>query len=231
MMQDRELERLVETMKSGHNQPPPTPRDRMWQRIEAARREAAGIDTAGQETAAPRTAWRPRQRFWTTAAAMAAVLVLGVAIGRWTGAPAPGTGPDPVQQTVAQLEPAPPDGAFRHGTANLLYVKAAGDLFDRADVLLTDFKITPCAEQDLQAVPDWAGGMLLQTRLLLNTSVAEDPALRDLLLDLELVLAQIAGLNPNNCSRDAAWIRDALDQQSTIDRLRLLRPQDNRHGV
>ena len=217
-MKDRELERLVETMRAQHNPPPETPRDRMWERIEAARRRGATPARPARFT---------RARVWTTAAALAAVLVLGVAIGRWSSSPPSGA----VQETVAQL--ADPDTAGGEGpdTTNLLYIKAAGDLFDRADVLLTGFKVTPCAEQDLQAVPDWAGGMLLQTRLLLNTPVAEDQALRDLLLDLELVLAQIAGLNRNNCARDAAWIRDALDQQATIDRLRLLRPQDRRHGV
>jgi hypothetical protein len=73
-------------------------------------------------------------------------------------------------------------------------------------------------------MPSWAGGMLLQTRLLMETPVGRDPETRALLMDLELVLAQIAGISQNNCARDVAWIRDAMTEQATIDRLRLARP-------
>jgi hypothetical protein len=233
MMKDREFERLVETMRDQHNPPPETPRDRMWERISARRGDREeGSDTA--TSSAPGSAkilrFRPTVRQWAWAAAMAAVLLLGVAIGRWSGTQV--ESPGPLQQTVAQIHEAETaEGGQNSITPNLLYNKAAMDLFDRADVLLTDFKVTPCADQDLQAVPDWAGGMLLQTRLLLNTELAEEPALNELLLDLELVLAQIAGLNRNNCARDAAWIRTTLDQQATIDRLRLMRPKGHQHGA
>ena len=77
-----------------------------------------------------------------------------------------------------------------------------------------------------ETVPNWAGGMLLQTRLLMGTSIAQDPEMGALLLDLELVLAQIVGISKENCARDVAWIRDAMAENSTINRLRLMRPTD-----
>jgi hypothetical protein len=101
-----------------------------------------------------------------------------------------------------------------------VYRLAATDLFGRADFLLTDFKVRACETADLAAVPEWAGGMLVQTRLLMGTTVADDPATMDLLEDLELVLAQIVGLSRNHCARDMAWIRSGLENRSTIDRLR-----------
>ena len=69
-------------------------------------------------------------------------------------------------------------------------------------------------------MPEWAGGMLVQTRLLMGTPVADDPAVLELLEDLELVLAQIVGISRDNCARDMAWIRSGLENRSTIDRLR-----------
>ena len=219
MMDDREFDELVETMKSGHNQPPETPRDRMWERIDASRSERrpgkgkiAGILTP---------------RVWRLTAAAAAVLVLGIAIGRMV--PRDNVPMGPLVENTAPTAPLLATTDPR--TGDLLYRKAAADLFGRADILLTDFKVTPCADQDLEAVPDWAGGMLLQTRLLMGSPVAQDQNMHDLLLDLELVLAQIVGINKDNCARDVAWIRDAIEEKSTIDRLRVMRPASATHDA
>ena len=37
-----------------------------------------------------------------------------------------------------------------------------------------------------------------------------------------MVLAQIAGLSPEHCARDMAWIRRGLHDRATIDRLRMM---------
>ena len=219
MMKDQDWERLVETMKDQHHPPREVPRDRMWQRIEAQRKtRRARIITP---------------RVWRMAFAAAAVLVLGIAIGRWT-LPALDPGHAVPDQLASRQAPVVPDDPASEppisnkpkggSTSNLLYRKAASDLFGRADVLLTDFKVTPCAEQDFASVPDWAGGMLLQTRLLMNTPLAQDRELESLFLDLELVLAQIVGLDKENCARDVGWIRDAMARKSTLERLRMLGP-------
>ena len=97
---------------------------------------------------------------------------------------------------------------------------AARDLFGRADFLLTDFKVRSCGTADLTEVPDWAGGMLVQTRLLMGTPAADDLEMKNLLEDLEMVLAQIVGLSRENCAGDMAWIRQGLLERATIDRLR-----------
>jgi hypothetical protein len=225
MMDDREFDELVKTMQNRHNPPPETPRDRMWERIDAARADRRarrrGILRPGFRTRPPFSS----RRLWLQFGAAAAVLVLGIAIGRMT---LPGGSPrEPLPGGVARsgsADPARPETVRPADTRNLLYSKAAADLFGRADALLTDFQVSGCSQQDLAQVPDWAGGMLVQTRLLLGTPVGHGPEMRELLLDLELVLAQIVGLSKDNCARDAAWIRDALTQKSTIDRMRLLQP-------
>ena len=190
------------------NEPPETPRDRMWERIEAARREVRGVPSSAIGRRRPTT-------LWAMVAAAAAVLVLGIGIGRLTG-------PEPAPVPVAVTEQPSTDGTAAVPLRDGIYRLAAVDLFLRADVLLTDVKARSCSTLDPGEVPAWAGGMLLQTRLLMDSPVADDPEVLSLLEDLELVLAQIAGLSRNNCSRDMAWIKEGLQERSTLNRLRVL---------
>lgn len=212
MDDDREFRELAETMARLHNPPPPTPRDRMWGRIAAAR---------DARSSAVRPRLRARHALgipgWRLAAAAVAVLAVGIGLGRMNGPRmetrmeprmGPRTGSLPLSTTPGR----PADGdRFR---------LAAIDLFGRAEIVLTDFRVGSCAARELQTVPAWAGGMLLQTRVLLDAPQALDPEVRALLEDLELVLAQIAGLSRSNCAQDMAWIRAGLRDRATLDRLR-----------
>jgi len=194
-----------------HLDSPEVPRDRMWERIDAARVEHRGV-LQPEFTPRPRPAWR----YVRLAAGIAAVLLVGVLIGRTIQDPGTIPSGTPVAGTEVQ-------GPGLHDPAAIereVYGLAANDLFGRADFLLTDFKVRGCDSGDLAAVPEWAGGMLVQTRLLMGTPVADDPVVSELLDELELVLAQIVGLSRDNCARDMAWIRSGLENRSTIDRLR-----------
>ena len=201
----------IRKMAVEHLEVPEVPRNRRWERIDAARRERRGLV---QPDFTPKS--RPVWRYARLAAGLAAVLLVGVLIGRTlTG---PSGIPTPVAGNGAEVQ-----GPGLHDPVQVqreVYGLAAADLFGRADFLLTDFKVRSCGTGNLQAAPDWAGGMLVQTRLLMGTPVADDPAVRELLEDLELVLAQIVGLSRDNCARDMAWIRSGLENRATIDRLR-----------
>ena len=202
MMDDKELNKMARS----HNPPPEVPRDRMWEKIEAARNGRRGVV---QPDFTPRRS--PVFRILRIAAGVAAILVLGVFIRRMTDQqPAP----VPVPVAVNEVETTDPE------IKKDIYRLAARDLFSRADYLLTDFKVRSCGKDDMSEVPAWAGGMLVQTRLLMDTDVAEDIEMKNLLDELELVLAQIVGLSRDNCARDMAWIRQGLQERSTIDRLR-----------
>lgn len=175
--------------------PPATPRDRMWTAIESRRHEATR---------------RTRRRTWRwagTGAALAAVLVLGFAIGRWTES-SPGAGP------VATVEDR---GADRRTDG---YRQAARMLFDRAEVRLAGFQSRP-AGATRTATTAWADGLLTQTRLLLDSPAADDPDARRLLRELELVLAEIAALPDTGSAAQAARIADGLYERATVPRLRL----------
>ena len=227
-MNDDRFEDLVKQMKQQHNAPPETPRDRMWERIDAARQERRGV--VRPDFKANR---RNRSGFWRLAAAAAAILVLGIAVGRMLPESAPG----PVHRAETTVpEQTAPVGADEGGAVRkalrdndpLLHL-AAADLFGRADVLLTELRSTSCANNDLTPMPGWADGILLQTRLVLGamqqgdqSEDAEAGQIEDLLLDLEMVLVQIVGLAGGDCDRDVAWIREGLAKHSTVERLRLM---------
>ncbi len=162
-MMDPNKDKDREEMARTHNPPPEVPRDRMWARIDTARSDRRGVL---QPDFTPRHG--PAFRIMRLAAGIAAVLVVGIFIGRTTQE----------AEIIPSIEPAPvaihQDQAIDPKIRRDVYALAARDLFGRADYLLTDFKVRSCGKGDLSEVPNWAGGMLVQTRLLMGTSVAED---------------------------------------------------------
>jgi len=205
---DKEIEDAVKQ----HHEPGEVPRDRMWARIDAVR--AASRNSGDPDDGKVlRPDFQRRTRWLGWVAATAAVLVIGIAIGRMSRTETPIAQGPPVPDSTLTVEPS--------AQQNGLYLLAAQDLFNRADFRLTDFKVRSCSRKDLAEVPVWAGGMLVQTRLLLDTPLKNNPELHGLLQDLELVLAQIAGLSRNNCARDMAWITRGMTERATLDRLRM----------
>ncbi len=186
-------------------QPPATPRERMWAQIVAARA------TTGHPLPSARRAgaWR-----WAgSGAALAAVLVLGVAVGRWTTPPAPQSSP-----VTQAMETRGPTLAERRASG---YREATSQLFGRAEMRLAGFQAHPSPEESAAATADWATGLLTQTRLLLDSPAADDPDARRLLRELELVLAQIAALPERDGTDEAARIADDLHERATLQRLRV----------
>jgi hypothetical protein len=88
-MNDHELDEHLRDLAQSYNEPPDTPRDTMWARIESARRGATPVALG----AARQTQWL------RSGAGIAAVLLvgLGIGVGRWTR----GSGEEPPGSTVA----------------------------------------------------------------------------------------------------------------------------------
>lgn len=106
---------------------------------------------------------------------------------------------------------------------------AAPDAFDvvaarhlsRSEVFLTLFRDAlrgkePAAELS----PATARQLLVRNRLLLDSPAAQDPRMRRLLEDLELVLAQIAQLPAEERAEDTELITDGLEAGDVLTRLR-----------
>lgn len=199
---------------------PEVPRDEIWARIDAARRphRAAGREPGVVSLASRRPV---RRQFLRWAVPLAAMLVIGVGIGRMTllrdGAPA-GT-------TVAQGDSA----AQADSSALLPYRLAAVQHLLRTEALLTALP-TDARTGQVTEVAGWAGELLGDTRLLLDSPAGEDAELRKLLEDLELVLAQIAVLQNRGAEGEVEMIEDGMNQRDVLLRLRAATARPNLAG-
>ena len=187
---ETKFEQWLQDAAKGYHAPRPTPRDEMWARIEAARVRRV----------------RPWMR-WGLAAA--AVLVLGIGIGRWTA-----------HQDSGVRGGTPVANADTAGNRNLVYQVAATQYLSRTETFLTGFRADLRAGRVDTHFMGQARDLLTTTRLLLDSPAADDPRMRALLEDLELVLAQISQLEAGRDSRNADLITQDMDQRSVLPKLR-----------
>ncbi|HTL94179.1 MAG TPA: hypothetical protein VL157_01470 [Gemmatimonadaceae bacterium] len=230
-MSDDKFDEFLQRAARSYHEPPATPREEMWTRIEAERRV--------RRLAVP----TQRRRWWLTASALAATLLLGVALGTWmesgrettgsrppTVAMGPSTTPAPSATTPVAAAPAAPaarGGATGRAPApnaagSLTFDAAAADHLGRAEALLTTFNTESSHGTIDPQVGAWAGDLLTTTRLLLDSPRARDPRTRKLLSDLEVVLAQIAQLKSqsDSSSDELEIIEQAVRSQNMMTRLR-----------
>jgi hypothetical protein len=200
MMDDRFDEWLRQAAQDYHR-PPATPRDELWHHIATAR-------AARQRQV---IVIRPALRWGV---GIAAVLALGIAIGRWSA----GEG---------ESSSSPGMAAGSDPASTLAYRIAAAQYLTRTEALLTGFR----AEARSPSVPAaqfarQARDLLGTTRLMLDSPAAQDARLKGLLEDLELVLAQIAQLPSRGGGdrEDVQSINQGLDQRSVLLRLRTANP-------
>lgn len=200
---------------------PPRPldaqrRDAIFARVQAQRGAARNGRPDSRpiaRSAAPRRR-RIRLAPWIAAAA---VLVVGIGIGRML----PQESSAPPTQTAAQQ-----DGArFSQETSEALYLLATRDYLSRTATLLTEFRqAAPQPTPELEMTPGngtvrWAGDLLLETRLLLDSPAGDDARLSNLLRDLELILAEIVQLSDTTNPHERELLRKSLEERSVFLRL------------
>ncbi len=198
-MDDDQLDGLLRRTARDYNAPPETPRDEMWRTIQARRRRTRS------RPAHPRR-WIP----W--AAAAAAVLALGVGLGRLSVRNAPQPAPAPVATPTA---PRPSATAYR---------LAAAEHLGQSEVFLTLFRASIRPGSDERLASATARELLSTNRLLLDSPAVQDRKTRLLLEDLELVLAEIAQLTPQPRERDLKLIREGIERDGMLPRLRTAVP-------
>lgn len=200
-----EIDALIRDLARDYNAPPATPSEAMWERI--ARQRGAEAEDAGR----PRR-WWSRAWVWMPAAAVV-VLALGVGIGRDT------LRQDAERALVAQRE------AHDREQTELLYRLAATPVLSRGEQLLTEYRSASVDAPRAAELSDWAGALLLETRLLLDSPAADDPELEQLLEDLELFLAQIR--RGTGDAEERAIINEGLRERALLARLRDRIPAGN----
>jgi len=207
-LEDRLDARVREAAKDYHA-PPPTPKAEIWARVSDARR--AGAQAGGTDGVVPlRPSYRPATRpTLRVLIGIAALLALGVAVGRITAPARPGTSPTAAPATLSA-------GPARPERGELAEQLVTEQHLGQVESFLTEFN-TQRAGQEF--VPQ-AQELLSTTRLLLDSKRLTDSRTRKLLEDLELVLVQIATLDPKDRREDLNSIADGLAQSHLRTRLR-----------
>lgn len=192
-MTDERLDELLDDARRTWPLPPEPDYQAMWGRIE---REAF----AGVRTASRTPSW------WIFSIGLAAALMMGIGLGRVSKtAPAPGV-------AAAATDTATP--------ASSAYDRAASELLGRTVVLLTSLPAGARGVGAGEHFSNQATELLTSTRLLLDSPAASDARFKDLLEDLELVLAQIAMLQSGRTRQEIDLITDALEERDVVPRIR-----------
>jgi hypothetical protein len=213
-MTDDRFDKLMRDAADTFRRPPEPPIDEMWAEIEAR----AGFGSATPAipitpiTAAKRGSRVPR---WL---GIAATLVIGIGIGRGSSLVGRQAVPtQPARVAVAEPSPAIP----RNDPAlDRPYEIEASQYLGQTAALLTSL---PSEAKSGRTDPQFANratDLLARTRLLMDSPAANEPAMRDLLEDLELVLAQVVRLRSNASRTELDIINRALEQRDVIPRLR-----------
>jgi hypothetical protein len=202
---DPAFDAWISTMAPTLNAPNATPRLEMWSAIQAARRTA---------DAPPR-----RHTPWLLMSAIAAALLVGVAIDRVAL-----QRPDGVTTPVAVAPETPSDSM----DTSRLYRMAATQTLTQAEALLTAFRASATPRRDpagMQQLGAWGRQVLGSTRLLIDSPAGDDPQLRALLDDLELVLVQIIQLSGTELdAADRELIKGAIERNDLLPRIRTAVP-------
>ncbi len=201
------LERLISDAAATYRVPKDPPLDAMWARIEREHFDASAGDAPADVIALPRS--RSPRRWLAPAAGIAAALVLGIGIGRYSARPIEAELPAFVDATDRPDSVRLPADPLQRTTSSFLR---------DAETLLASAPLEANAvDADFVATSRL---MLSSTRLLLDSPAANDPVLRSMLEDLELILAQFARLRSAPRAEELTFIADAMDERDVVPRLR-----------
>jgi len=205
-----EHDRLPDALRDaarGYHEPPTLHTgelDAMWDAI-----EPQAFPRRFASPSAERRAYRERWLSARTLLPLAATLVLGVLIGRYSRRGA--TAVESPVANVARVDSVAVPEPYQSTTSQYLGQTAA--------LLVALPEEMRNGRTDAQFL-DHAHDLLLTTRLLLDSPAASDARLRGLLEDLELVLAQVVRLQSDQRPGELELIRQALDQRDVLPRLR-----------
>ena len=194
-MHEEPMDPMLEQVREIYHVPNETPREEMWTAISARLNTEMGhrpgdvLDIGAARRARPLLEARGG---WLAAAA-AAVLVVGIGIGRMSG-------PTRVESVALATVAAAPRAL----------TLATQEHLGRTESFLTMLRTDARAGRIDHSNAGWASGLLSQTRLLMDVQEGQDPTVRGLLLDLELLLIQIVEVSESG-SMDEARARTELD--------------------
>jgi len=222
MNEEERLDELMTELRDGYNRPPETPREEMWSAIQQ-RLATSGEKVVSMESARMARSWSVRRTFQWSAAA-AALVVLGLGIGRWT---APGEIPGP-DETGAHPTVAHSPDTDPMEVASLEHLVRTESLLTLARADARTGRLQP-------ELGRWARQLLSQTRLLMDARKDRNPAMETLLQDLELVLVQLVTAantgedDPSQVQTEMNLALDGLEDNEVLSRIRAFVPAGPRH--
>jgi hypothetical protein len=202
MSEDR-LDNIINTAADTYNVPPVNPPfDAMWTAIESEAFAPQLAPSVGEGSA------RRLSLVNNPWLRMAAVLVLGVAIGRYTMQQAPVATAPVAKATVAKA----PDLEASYQLSAERYLGQTVTLVAGLPKQLQSGRID-------SAYVAQASESLTQLRLLMDSPAASNPRLRALFEDLELVLVQVVLMPRDGSANEAKLIRQAMQERDVMPRL------------
>ena len=187
------------------NAPPATPREEIWARVQAARADRRSGGSADKDVIPLPVRPSSRRPVLAWAAGIAAVLLIGIALGRTSVSNTINPGPS----TISAL----PDSTMPREKKNTAYTVAAVQHLTRVEAFLTTLRTAPG-----QQFTGQARELLTSTRLLLDAKDM-DPRLHKLMSDLEDILVQIVQYDASGTREDLDLITDGLEERQVLPRL------------
>ena len=211
-MTDERFEQLMRDAEKTFRAPPEPDLDGMWSAIAS---QTAGLASRKDVVAMPMTDSAPARRM--SRIRIAAALIVGVGLGRASmmlgHREAPAGSPARVAVAAAPAS---------HGDTSMArpYELETSQYLGQTAALLVALPSEVKAGRADQQFTARAADLLTRTRLLIDSPAANDPAMRSLFEDLELVLAQVVRLQNNGKRIELDLINRALEQRDVIPRLR-----------
>jgi hypothetical protein len=152
---------------------------------------------------------------------LAATLLVGIVVGRWSARVG-----DPEPPAAAILR----DSIVLNPPLSMPYRIAVGEHFRDAETLLLLFDASGEADPDPE-LASLARELAATSRMLMASSVGRDADIRSILLDLELVLVQIARLDIDDPA-EVEIVRDGIVETETLARMqRVLAGERDEMGI
>jgi hypothetical protein len=205
-MDENRFDEVLRDLPQSFNNPPEPPLDEMWSVIEDAHfNSPVSIPRAGGMTS--RAPWL----------AAAAALVIGVGIGHYLPL-GKKSATNPTLTSASASSQGLPLGADTSAVADA-YRDQTSRYLGQAAALLISLPAKDASGKTDASFAGKAADLLVTTRLLMDSPAAQDPKLRSLLEDLELVLVQIARLRGERNKGDLDLIHQAVEQGDVLSRL------------
>lgn len=151
-------------------------------------------------------------RLWGAAGVgLAAALVAGVFLGRWSATD------DPAERRTASIVD---DGSLDRPLA-MPYRVAVNEHFRNAETLLVLFESAEDADRELA---ERARDLAAASRMLMDSRAGRDREIRAILLELELLLVQISRLE--DAPTELEIVRSGVEETGALNRMRALMADD-----